>query len=155
MKKHKETLDFLELTQDIVFKSFFSRYKQVLISLLKSFLPLRSEIKGIKILNLEETDKINNQLAKKIKQSKSLAFKETALYPESLNKKQIFLDLRLKLSTGENINVELQAVRQKHFLKRILFYWSKLYSKDLGRGEDYHKIRPAYSLIFTTFPIFL
>ena len=150
MKINNEKLDFLELTQDIVFKSFFSRDEQVLISLLKSFLPLRSEIESIKILNLEEKDKVNN---KKTSQSKALAFKETALYSDNLNKKQVFLDLRLKLSTGENINVEMQAVRQKYFLKRILFYWSKLYSKDLGRGEDYRKVRPAYSLIFTTFSV--
>ena len=147
--KNKQKLDFLELTQDIVFKRFFSRDKQVLISLLKSFLPL-GEIKDIHILNPEGKD--NKEKIKKTNKSKELDFKETAFYPDKLNKKQVFLDLRVKLSTGENINVEMQAIRQRYFLKRILFYWSKLYSKDLGRGEGYDKIRPAYSLIFTTFP---
>ncbi|MCY4320958.1 MAG: Rpn family recombination-promoting nuclease/putative transposase [Bdellovibrionaceae bacterium] len=160
--KNKKQIRFLKLTQDIVFKSFFSRNKQVLISLLKSFLPIKNEIAKITILNLEKRDKKHNK-AKVSSDSKTLHsgkqkenkldFKESLFYPNKLNKKQIVLDLRVKLSTGENINVEMQTISQKHFLKRILFYWSKLYSQDLEKGESYDKIHPAYSLIFTTFPI--
>ena len=80
-------------------------------------------------------------------------FKETALYPHTLNKKHIVLDLRVKLSTGENINVEMQTIPQKRFLKRILFYWAKLYSQDLEKGQGYDKIHPAYSLVFTNFSV--
>ena len=52
-KKNK----LFSLTQDIVFKSFFSRNKLVLHSLLKSFLPLSDEISNITIINPEERDK--------------------------------------------------------------------------------------------------
>ena len=238
MNKNNKSLPFLELTQDIVFKRFFSQNKEALISLLKNFLPLKSDIQDITILNtskpttistsFEKTKNIqenrfeeakeatNNQLKTEKTQNteensfkstednklknqrieentlqteatfksnksssleqglknlnpdfqaksyesplreeslKDLDFKQTAFYPLQIDKKQIVLDLRVKLATGENINVEMQTVRHKDFLKRILFYWSKLYSHDLERGEDYSKIKPAYSLIFTTFPV--
>ena len=194
---------FLELTQDIVFKRFFSQNKAVLISLLKNFLPLKSDIQDIIILNTSKpaktlsnfkSTKDNKLKSQPIKENtlqtettfktnkassldqdsknlnpdfdtkshessfieeslKNLDFKETALYPLQTGKKQIVLDLRVKLASGENINVEMQTVRHKDFLKRILFYWSKLYSHDLEGGENYSKIKPAYSLIFTTFHV--
>ena len=75
------------------------------------------------------------------------------LYPNQLNKKRIVLDLRVKLSTGENINVEMQSTSQAHFLKRILFYWANLYCQDLEKGQNYDKINLAYSFVFTSFPV--
>ena len=158
---------FLKLSQDIVFKSFFSRNKKVLISLLKNFLSFKNEITDITILNPEKPNPTKHKsktkshlnkmfeqqiLKSKLKELKA-DLKESSLYPSKLDKKQVVLDLRVKLSTGENINVEMQTVSQKSFLKRILFYWSKLYSQDLEKGESYDKINPAYSLIFTSFPV--
>ena len=78
---------------------------------------------------------------------------DSSLYPSSFSKKQITLDLRLKLNTGENINVEMQCLSQKAFLERILFYWARLYTEDLKRGESYEKLCPAYSLVFTNFDV--
>ena len=187
-KKHSP----LKLTQDIVFKSFFSRNKTLLMAFLKNFLPISDEITDIVILNPEKIDednksqqfsshsstnlhsrengnpedinsmktdntgkktKLSKSLSKKQQISNQLELKETSLYSNRLNKKQIVLDLSVKLHTGENINVEMQTISQRFFLKRILFYWAKLYCQDLEKGESYSKINPAYSLIFTTFPI--
>ena len=139
----------LKLTQDIVFKSFFSRNKQVLLSLLKSFLPICEEISDVKILNLEKTDrKSKNSVFRN-----SIELKESYIVPKSPIKKQIALDLRVQLKSGENINVEMQAVSDKYLLKRILFYWAKLYSQGLERGESYDKVNPAYSIVFTNFSV--
>ena len=68
------------LTQDLVFKSFFSRNKQVLHSLLKSFLPLSDDISNITIINPEPRDK---QAQEKVSQSFS---KEKR--PEAVTNKQ-------------------------------------------------------------------
>ena len=185
---------YIELKQDIVFKRYFSRNKKVLKSLLKSFLPISDEITNIKILNLDEKDKIKaynqtqsslslakptvnennssqNQSSSSINKTNSLGnqnnvsekqsyssetqleLKESSLYPENSHKKQAVLDLRVKLNTGQNINVEMQSCYKKHFLKRVLFYWAKLYSQDLEKGQNYDKLNPTYSLIFTSFPI--
>ena len=181
---------FIKLTQDLMFKSFFSKDEKVLISLLKSFLPALQDkqIENIQILNpeddkYEEANKLGgsvqlqksqikgskDKLKKKektrireerrkseIKQDKTkpeLISLDSSLYPRSFSKKQITLDLRLKLNTGENINVEMQSLSQKAFLERILFYWARLYTEDLKRGEGYEKLYPAYSLVFTDFHV--
>ena len=173
---------FIKLTQDLMFKSFFSKDEKVLISLLKSFLPALQDkqIESIQILNPEDTttrpDSSDNKEGyfkkagtEEIKQEnrkdeseeskkreetqKKLTALDSSLYPNSFSKKQITLDLRLKLNTGENINVEMQSLSQKAFLERILFYWAKLYTEDLKRGEAYEKLYPAYSLVFTDFDV--
>ena len=195
---------FIKLTQDLMFKSFFSKDEKVLISLLKSFLPALEDkqIESIQILNPEDTKSTVDSLGspadkhteeekpekanrhredtefQKLKQENRLENKEShiekdkteeskkreetqkklssldsSIYPNSFSKKQITLDLRLKLNTGENINVEMQCLSQKAFLERILFYWAKLYTEDLKRGEGYEKLYPAYSLVFTNFDV--
>ena len=150
---------FIRLTQDLMFKSFFSKDKAVLSSLLKNFLPAlkNKEIINIQILNPENRQKTKEEkqrIEEKQKEEKEkLISLDSAIYPSSLTKKQITLDLRLKLDTGENINVEMQSLSQKAFIERILFYWAKLYTEDLKKGESYQKLYPAYSLIFTNFDV--
>ncbi|MCZ0932614.1 MAG: Rpn family recombination-promoting nuclease/putative transposase, partial [Oligoflexia bacterium] len=133
----------------------FSRNKQILTNFLKNFLPLPDEITHITLLNPVNKKSNPSKLHSHKTQASNqqLEFKETTLYSQQLDKKHIVLDLRVKLKSGENINVEMQTVFKKHFLKRVLFYWSKLYSHELEKGETYDKINPAYSLIFTTFPV--
>ncbi len=133
--KHKRSSrrhdSYIKLTQDLMFKTYFTRDKSVLRSLLKTFLPLPSdkEIKNIQILNPE-------------------------IPPEVEKKKQIILDLKLELSTGEKINVEMQSAYKKGFLSRILFYWARLYTEGFKQGKEYEKLHPTYSLIFTEFSMF-
>ena len=43
---------------------------------------------------------------------------------------------------------------KKCFLKRMLFYWARLYGSHLKAGQKYEKLPPTYSLIFTTFSVF-
>ena len=64
------------------------------------------------------------------------------------------LDLNVKLSSGENVNIEMQSTYQGGFKYRILSYWSMLYNQDTDRGDDYSNLNPTYSLIFTNFTVF-
>ena len=123
---------FLNLTQDLIFKSYFKPDKSVLKSLLKAFLPLpdNTSIKDITILD-------------------SLL---PSLTPEE---KSSLMDLRVQLDSGEFVNVEMQAFPHKSFTQRILLYWAKNYSSQLKAGEEYETLCPAYSLIFSVYPLFL
>ncbi|MBP6739447.1 MAG: Rpn family recombination-promoting nuclease/putative transposase [Leptospiraceae bacterium] len=40
------------------------------------------------------------------------------------------------------------------FSERILYYWSKLYSKSLTKGQDYESLPKVYSFNFVNFEIF-
>ena len=88
----------------------------------------------------------------KPKDKEELIFLDSSLPAESREGKRVFLDLRVKLSTGEDINVEMQSYYGEKFLSRILYYWSKLHSQSLKAGESYNKVTPSYSLIFTEKP---
>lgn len=131
----------LRLTQDIVFKAFFSRNKQVLVSLLKAFLPIPNEVSDVVILNPEE-------------KANDLSLKDPSLLPDTPDRKRVVLDLNIKLASGENINVEMQSAFERHFLDRVLLYWARLHGQGLKRGDDYAMVNPTYSLIFTDFPVF-
>ncbi len=50
------------------------------------------------------------------------------------------LDLKAKLNNGILCNIEIQLLDKANLIERILFYWSKIYSSELTRGEDYQKL---------------
>ena len=146
---------FIDLTNDRNFKLFFSRNKEVLLSLLKTFLPLpeKKSIQSVEIIS----DKRAENTAEEEKQStatkQSLTLKDSALYPFSIGGKQSILDLNIQLNTGEKVDVEMQATNQPHFSKRVVFYWARLHAMGLNMSEDYAQLHPTYSLVFTTFPV--
>ena len=121
----------INLTKDRVFQYFFTHYKDSLKSLLKAFLPLPE---GHKIQEVHILD------------------------PRSISgnprDKRCIFDLRLKLNTGEWVNVEMQNFHQADFKKRVLFYLSKMYIFDLKQGKPYKDLCPAYSLVFASFKVF-
>ena len=161
--EHKQ--NYIKMTYDIVFKKFFIDKPRLLKLILKHFLDINS-IQDIIITNpeipeLEEAKNKQKQLIEKNQEknltdnnetTKELSFLDSSLPVENREGKRVFLDLRVKLSTGEDINVEVQTTYKKHFLNRILYYWAKLHSQSLKEGEGYDKITPTYSLIFTEKP---
>ena len=111
MTQQPEKPPFLDLTKDGTFKFFFSRSKEVLLSLLKTFLPLpdKQRIQNVDII-LDKKIEAKNTLLKKAQrqdlvqkplgQEKShaqsassskaqdLILKDSALYPSSIDGKQ-------------------------------------------------------------------
>ena len=83
-----------------------------------------------------------------------MALGDSAVYPQFPGGKKIVLDLLAHLSTGESINIEMQAMLHVQFMERTLFYWKKIYGQDFESGENYEFLRPAYSLIFADFRLF-
>ena len=77
---------------------------------------------------------------------------DSTIMAKNADQKEIILDLRITLSSGENINVEMQTTSHAYFLERILFYWSSLHNQGLKKGDSYG-VKPTYSLIFTTFSV--
>ena len=73
-----------------------------------------------------------------------LELEDRELPPDHYDGKEIRLDLRAKTSEGMVLNIEVQAQSQKCLDRRIMYYWARLYSKQIQRGEDYYKLRPTY-----------
>ena len=59
----------------------------------------------------------------------------TILEKDLLGDKVGILDIRAKIEGKINCNIEMQIVDRKNIEKRILYYWSKLYSMNLKAGK--------------------
>ena len=140
-----EKLKLLKLTQDFTFKVFFSRNEQALKALLNVFLPLPDPIVDINILNPEPADEDNAD-------SNMVVSADSTIMAQNVGQKEIILDLKITLGSGEKINVEMQTASHAYFRARVLFYWCGLHHQSVKKGDNYGA-KPTYSLIFTTFSL--
>lgn len=110
---------FLNPTNDVAFKKIFGNEnrKDILISFLNSILklPQGKRINEVEILNPFQAPHI-----------KSL--------------KESILDVRCRDERGITYIVEMQVAKPSDYDKRVLYYTSKAYVNQLGRGEDYPEL---------------
>jgi predicted transposase/invertase (TIGR01784 family) len=114
--------DFLmSRKNDYVFKRLFGdeNNKDILLALLNSI--LRENIVDVQILNPEF----------------AIEFEEDKLG---------ILDVKARTDSGTFIDIEIQLSRTIAFEKRILYYWSKLYSGVLKKGDPYDKLEKTVSI---------
>ena len=50
------------------------------------------------------------------------------------------VDLRARLNNNVECEIEMQMVYSKNFIPRLLYYWSKIYSGQLKKGNKYNKL---------------
>ena len=50
------------------------------------------------------------------------------------------VDLRARLNNNIECEVEMQMVYSKNFIPRLLYYWSKIYSGQLKKGNKYNEL---------------
>ena len=60
----------------------------------------------------------------------------------------------MQVDQKELVNIEMQCIFKKNFNERALFYWSKLFTKQLKSGMSYEELCPTYSLLFTDYTLF-
>lgn len=65
-------------------------------------------------------------------------------YPEE---KLGILDLKATLNNGTICNIEIQLADNKDTAERFLFYWSRIYSSQLVKGDDYGKLNKVIGII--------
>ena len=75
------------------------------------------------------------------------------LWGEQANDKVGIIDVRATINNKNPIDIEMQIADNKNIEKRILFYWSRLYLKQLKEGEDYKKLNRSISIIFLDYKI--
>ena len=79
--------------------------------------------------------------------------KNPILRREFKDEKLGVLDIIAKLDKDEICNIELQIVDKKNIIERILYYWSRLYSRQIKSGEDYKILQKAIVILITDFKI--
>ncbi len=107
----------LDPKMDFVFKRIFGNEKhpEILISFLNAVIKPKDRIKSVEL-------------------------KETDINKDSLEDKFSRLDVKAITNNGEHVNIEIQLKNEKNMIKRSLYYWGKLYTEQLGQGEDYSEL---------------
>ena len=75
------------------------------------------------------------------------------LEKDLLDDKVGILDIRAKIEDNINCDIEMQIVDRKNIEKRILYYWSKLYSMNLKSGKDYEELEKVIVILITDYEI--
>ena len=75
-----------------------------------------------------------------------LEFMDKELTKEEFSDKTGILDVKLKLTDGTMIDIEIQASWNASFVKRTLFYWAKMYTADFKAGESYDKLHRCIAI---------
>ena len=148
---------YLPLTNDLVFRRCLTTNKHSLLFLINGLLPLSKHASDAAVLNPDRVYMPDDlaEVAKQPQQSgNKLILTDTSIPPHKPHGKSVILDLSVKLSSGENVNIEMQAAYQRSFIFRMLYYWSMLYGQDIDRGDEFRSLNPTYSLIFTDFTLF-
>jgi predicted transposase/invertase (TIGR01784 family) len=72
---------------------------------------------------------------------------EKDLYDDKLS----ILDIKAKLNNNINCNIEMQIVDRKNIEKRILYYWSKMYTSTIKVGEDFDKLEKGIVILISDY----
>ena len=72
------------------------------------------------------------------------------LPPDELDKKFSRLDLKMKVN-NQIVNIELQVKPEDDFGDRTLFYWAKVFTEELGSGEEYGDLRKTICINIINF----
>ena len=152
-----EQTKYLSLTQDAVFKRFFTSNKQVLTSLLREFFSITDKVSNIVVVDTgrREASVIFVDTGKE----ETLASVGRTSNPEnSPDINRVVLDMLVKLSSGQNFGIQLKVVMNEEgdFFRNIVTDWFSLHNYDPEQKElkDPDGITPTYLLIFTHFTAF-
>lgn len=115
---------YLDPKADLTFKRVFGEHPNLMMSFLNALLPLPE---GKEIVSID--------------------YLPTELVPETpLLKKNSIVDVRCQDVDGRYFIVEMQMEWQPSFKQRMLFNASKVYVRQLRKGENYDSLQPVYAL---------
>lgn len=72
---------------------------------------------------------------------------------ENPKDKMGILDILVKIDKEEYCNVEMQMVEKDNLIERILYYWSRIYGKNLKESEDYIELKRTIGVLIANFEI--
>ena len=114
---------------DVVFQALFGEVGNERIT--KKF------IEAILDKNIEEVDLSQNIVLRR----------------ETAKDKMGVLDVLVKVDDEEYYNLEMQLTEKKQLMERLLYYWSKIYTRNIKMGEDYTGLKRTIEVLIVDFEI--
>ena len=72
---------------------------------------------------------------------------------ELMDEKVGIMDIKAVLNGNIHCNIEMQVVNQNDIERRILFYWGKMYTQSIKKGEDYNNLQKAVCVLIADFEL--
>ena len=63
------------------------------------------------------------------------------------------LDIVTELDGKEKCNIEMQLIDKSNIIERMLYYWSKMYTRQIKAGDDYKKLEKTIVILIADFNI--
>ena len=121
--------DVVKIKLDIIFKKLFTENVTMLKNFLCDILDIpRSRVRSIQVLNGE-------------------------IQPEDIQGKQIRLDIKIQMD-DRIIDVEMQMQDKGDYKERSLYYWAKLFSEQLKKGENYKDLNQTIAINILNYNLF-
>ena len=127
--EQKEKRKLLSPKLDVVFQALFGEVGSERIT--KKFL------EAILDKKLEEVDLSRNIVLRR----------------ENPKDKMGILDVLVKINQEEYCNVEMQMLEKDNLIERILYYWSRIYGKNLNGSDDYIELKRTIGVLIVNFEI--
>ena len=114
---------------DLAFKRIFGveQNKDLTISLINSIISEPDQVKDITLLN---------------------PYNPRHFYEDKLS----ILDIKAQGCNGRLFNIEVQITDEADYDKRALYYWAKLYTDQLKKGDDYGKLEKTIGIHILNIP---
>lgn len=63
------------------------------------------------------------------------------------------LDIIAQINDGEYCNIEMQVAQQEEIIERMLYYWGRVYTKQIKSGESYDILKKTIVILITNFNV--
>ena len=63
------------------------------------------------------------------------------------------LDIVTELDGKEKCNIEMQLIDKNNIIERMLYYWSKMYTRQIKAGDNYNKLEKTIVILIADFNI--
>ena len=72
---------------------------------------------------------------------------------ENIEDKMGVLDVLAKINDNEYVNIEMQVADKDNLLERILYYWARVYTRNIKKSEDYIELKKTIEILIVDFEI--
>lgn len=79
--------------------------------------------------------------------------KNVILREEMPEDKLGILDVLVEINDNEKCNIEMQVINKTGMIERILFYWSRVYSKQIQSGNEYKNLKKTIVILIADYKI--
>lgn len=75
-----------------------------------------------------------------------LIFADKEVVPQRIHGKLSLLDVLAEMNDGTRVHIEVQVLLDEYMANRTLYYWGRIYGRELEAGEPYQHLRPVITI---------